>query len=101
MIYTDYENIKKVTFKVPDMMTDKAEEEVINLFNSIKALKDEISELRMTATKKDKELKVLQDKWNLLLPLLDIEFETKEKEEIHQDIYVGFNFGTDVNKHLH
>lgn len=101
MIYTDYEHIKKVSFKMPDMMTDKAEKEVINLFNNIKALKDKISELRMEATKKDKELKVLQEKWNLLLPLLDIEYATGEKEEIHQDIYVGFNFGTDVNKHLH
>lgn len=101
MIYTDYTKIKKVTFKVPEMMEANAEEEVIRLFNNIQALKDEISDLRMEATKKDKDLKVLEGKWNLLLPLLDIEYETKEKEEVHQDIYVGFNFGTDINKHLH
>lgn len=101
MIYTDYEHIKKVTFKVPDMMTENAEKEVITLFNNIREMRDKISDLRMEATKLDKDLKVLEEKWNLLLPLLDIEYETKEKEEVHQDIYVGFNFGTDVNKHLH
>ena len=101
MIYTDYEHIKKVTFKVPDMMTENAEKEVINLFNSINELKKEISDLRMEATCLDKDLKVLEEKWNLLLPLLDIEYETKEKEEVKGEINIGFNFGTEVNKHIH
>ena len=101
MIYTDYTRIKKVTFKVPEMMEANAEEEVIKLFNNIKSLKDKISDLRMEATLKDKDLKVLEEKWNLLLPLLDIEYETEEKEEIHENIYVGFNFGTEINKHIH
>lgn len=101
MKYTDYTKIKKITFKVPEMMSPSAEEEAINLFNSIRELKDEISDLRMAADQKEKELKVLESKWNILNPLLDIEYETKEKEEIHQDIYVGFNFGTEINKHLH
>lgn len=101
MIYTDYTQIERVTFKVPDMMTENADQEVIQLFNNIRDLKDKISNLRMEATKKDKELKVLQEKWNLLLPLLDIEYATKEKEDIQQTINVGFNFGTDINKHLH
>ena len=82
-------------------MTNKAEEEVINLFERIKALKDEISGLRMEALKKDKELKILQDKWSLILPLLDIEYAMKEKEEVKEEINVGFNFGTEINKHLH
>lgn len=101
MKYTDYTKIKKVTFKVPEMMEANAEEEVIRLFNDIQALKDEISDLRMEATKKDKDFKVLEEKWNLLLPLLDIEYETKEKEEVKGEINVGFNFGTEINKHIH
>ena len=101
MKYTDYTKIKKVTFKVPDMMTENAEQEVIKLFNNIKALKDKISELRMEASKLENDLRVLEVKWNALSLLMDIEYETKEKEEVHQDIYVGFNFGTDINKHLH
>ena len=101
MIYTDYTEIKKVTFKVPDMMTENAEQEVIKLFNDIKALKNKISELRMEASKLENDLRVLEVKWNALSMLMDIEYETKEKEEVHQDIYVGFNFGTDINKHLH
>ena len=101
MIYTDYTKIKKVTFKAPEMMKTNAEEEVINLFNSIRVLKDEISDLRMTASEKEKNLGVLEAKWNLLLPLLDIEYATEEKEEVHGTINVGFNFGTDVNKHIH
>lgn len=101
MIYTDYTQIERVTFKIPDMMTENADQEVIQLFNNIRDLKDKISNLKMEATKKDKELKVLQEKWNLLLPLLDIEYATKEKEDIQQTINVGFNFGTDINKHLH
>ena len=101
MIYTDYTEIKKVTFKVPDMMTENAEQEVIKLFNDIKALKDKISELRMEASKLEKDLGVLEAKWNILSPLLDVEYATKEKEDIQQTVNIGFNFGTEVNKHIH
>ena len=101
MICTDYNKIKRVTFKVPDMMTDKAEEKVIEKFNAINALKDKIADLRMEASKLEQEQRKLEKEWNDIYPLLDIEFETYEKEEIHENVYVGFNFGTDINKHLH
>lgn len=101
MKYTDYTKIKKITFKVPEMMSPSAEEETINLFNSIRELKDEISDLRMAADQKEKELKVLESKWNILNSLMDIEYETIEKEEVKGEINVGFNFGTDINKHIH
>jgi phage shock protein A len=101
MIYTDYTKIKKISFKVPELVNEKAEEEVINLFNRIKALKDDISSLRMEATEKEKQLQVLEEKWNILSALLDIEFDTKEKAEVHQDVNIGFNFHSDINKKIH
>lgn len=101
MIYTDYTKIKKVTFKVPELMSENAEAEAIKLFNDIRELKDKISDLRMEASNLEKNLKVLEAKWNILSSLLDIEFETGEKEDIQQTVNIGFNFGTEVNKHIH
>jgi len=101
MIYTDYTKIKRVNFKVPELMNEQAEEEVINLFNRIKALDDEISSLRMEATNKEKQLQALKEKWSMFSSLLDIEFDTKEKEEVHQDVNIGFNFHSDINKKIH
>ena len=82
-------------------MNEQAEEEVINLFNRIKALDDEISSLRMEATNKEKQLQALKEKWSMFSSLLDIEFDTKEKEEVHQDVNIGFNFHSDINKKIH
>ena len=101
MIYTDYTKIKKVHFKVPELLKDDAEEKVINLFDSIKVLKDDIATLRMEITEREKKLLELEDQWTILSALLDIEFETEEKAEVHQDVNIGFNFHSDINKKIH
>lgn len=101
MIFTDYESLKDVTFKVPELFTDKSKEEVMALFSEIKELKSNIYDLRTKANLLEETLKEKEKKWELLLPLIDLEFNTVEKEEVKGEINVGFNFGTEVNKHIH
>lgn len=101
MIYTDYNKIKKVTFKVPKLMHEGAEEEVIGLFNDINNLKDHIADLREEASKLETKLKALEATWLCISPLLDIEYETEEGEDIHDDVNISFNFSADINKNVH
>lgn len=101
MIYFDYTKIKDIKFKFPELMGENSKSEILMLFERIANLKNTISDLRMEATEREKTLKELEKEWNTILPLLDIEFETKEKEEVHGEINIGFNFGTEVNKHIH
>ena len=101
MIFTDYTKIKRVNFKIPELMSDTAQEEVIALFNEIKTLKDKISDLRMEALSLEPKLKEKEKKWQAISSLIDIEYETFEKDVINNPIYVGFNFGTEINKHIH
>lgn len=101
MTYFDYTKIKDIKFKFPEIMGENSKSEILMLFERIANLKNTISDLRMEATEREKTLKELEKEWNTILPLLDIEFETKEKEEVHGEINIGFNFGTEVNKYIH
>lgn len=101
MLVTDYNNIKKVTSKVPELTKENIEESTIKLFNNIKALREKIYTLRDEISKYEKSLKDLISTWELISPILDIEYETVEKEEIHNQVNIGFNFGSEINKDIH
>ena len=67
----------------------------------MKNKKEEIRSLRMQANELEKELNAMEDKWNTISVLFDIEYETKQKDEIKKTPTVGFNFDSSINKHIH
>ena len=101
MEITNYKAIKKITLLHPEIMAPDAEEKIIALFNDIQQMKDTISDAYMAVEKMRDELKVKEKEWNKLQDLITITYETKYKEEVKGDICLGFNFGTEVNKHIH
>lgn len=97
----DYEKIKRVHIDFPELMNEEAEESIIALFNKIKDLKSKAADLRMEAIKVDKQREELESQWNKILPLVEIEFEDKEFEEISNESMIGFNFSSEINKKVH
>ena len=83
------------------LVSDYAEERMLKLFNDMKNKKEEIRSLRMQANELEKELNAMEDKWNTISVLFDIEYETKQKDEIKKTPTVGFNFDSSINKHIH
>lgn len=101
MEITNYKAIKKITLLCPEIMAPDAEEKIIALFNDIQQMRDTISDAYMAVEKMREELEVKEKEWNKLQDLITVTYETKYKEEVKGDICLGFNFGTEVNKHIH
>ena len=101
MEITNYKAIKKITLLHPEIMAPDAEEKIIALFNDIQQMRDTISDAYMAVEKMREELEVKEKEWNKLQDLITVTYETKYKEEVRGDICLGFNFGTEVNKHIH
>ena len=101
MKFTDFKKINKVTFKYPELMREDSEQQVIDLFNRIYSLKEEIADIRTEADSKEKELLELQKKWNLIKDLISVEYETYEKDYTVESLNVGFKFSADINKNIH
>lgn len=101
MEITNYKVIEKITFHHPELMAPDAEEKIIALFNDIQQRKDAISDACMAVEDMRKELADKEDEWDMLQELIDVTYKTEYKEEVKGDICIGFNFGTEVNKHIH
>lgn len=101
MEITNYKAIKSVKLLHPEVMAPDAEEKIIELFNDIQQRKDTISDACMAVEKMRKGLTKKEEEWSRLQDLIEITFETKFKEEVKGNICIGFNFGTEVNKHIH
>ncbi len=100
MIYTDYQEIEDIKFVSPELV-EIQKEQILKLFNEIKDLKEYLANERMRLSQLDKELEEKKKKWNLIEPLLEITYKTKEVKEIHNPINVSFNFHSDINKAIH
>lgn len=101
MKITDYKKIKEVTFKYPELMKENASEQIKNLFNTINKLEEEIADTRAQANIKEKQLNLLQKEWNSIKDIIDIEYETYEKDYTVNSLNVGFKFSADINKNIH
>lgn len=101
MKFTNFKKIKRVTFKYPELMDKDSEQKVIDLFNTINTLKDNISDIRSEANLKEKELVRLQEEWNTINKLIIVDYETYEKEVINNEVNIGFKFSADINKDIH
>ena len=101
MEITNYKVIEKITFRHPELMAPDAEEKIIALFNDIQQRKDAISDACMAVEDMRKKLADKEDEWDMLQELIDVTYKTEYKEEVKGDICIGFNFGTEVNKHIH
>jgi hypothetical protein len=82
-------------------MKKGAEESILALYNKIKELKDQAAYFRMEATELDKHVKVLEDQWNKIFPLITIEYEEEEVKDITTDSGISFNFDSEINKKVH
>lgn len=100
MTYTDYQEIEDIKVVSPELV-EIQKEQILKLFNEIKDLKEYLANERMRLSQLDKELEEKKKKWNLIEPLLEITYKTREVKEIYNPINVGFNFHSDINKSIH
>lgn len=101
MEITNYKAIKSIKLLHPELMAPDAEEKIIALFNSIQKDKDAISDACMAVEEMRNVLEAKEKEWDRLQDLIEVTYETKYKEEVKGEICVGFNFGTEINKHIH
>jgi len=101
MEVTNYREIEKIKLLYPELMAQDAEYKIVTLFNNIQHLKDTIATRSMALEELRKLLKQSEQKWQILQNLIEITYKTTEKEEVKGEINLGFNFGTEVNKHIH
>lgn len=85
----DFTIIKSAQPIYPDILSEDAENKLIGLFNDVKSKKKELSSLRKEIIVLEQELKNAENKYNEISHLFNIEFETKEIEEIKEECMLG------------
>ena len=101
MKYTNYRVIDKIEFKYPALMAKDAETKVRKLFEQIQLTKDLLGDAVVVAEELRTRLDELEKEWETMSNLIKVTYKVEEREEVKGDIHLGFNFGTDVNKHIH
>ena len=101
MKYTNYRGIDKIEFKYPALMAKDAETKVRKLFEQIQLTKDLLGDAVIVAEELRTRLDELEKEWETMSNLIKVSYKEEEKEEVKGDIHLGFNFGTDINKHIH
>ena len=98
---TDYNQIDKIEFLYPELMSEDAKERVRKIHEQIQLSTDLLAETTLVAEDLRKQIASLEREWELLSPLMKVTYKVFEKEEVKGQINLGFNFGTDINKHIH
>lgn len=101
MKFTDYKQIDKIEFLYPELMSEDAKERVRKIHEQIQLSTDLLAETTLVAEDLRKQIASLEREWELLSPLMKVTYKVFEKEEVKGQINLGFNFGTDINKHIH
>ena len=101
MKFTDYKQIDKIEFLYPELMSKDAKERVRKIHEQIQLSTDLLAETTLVAEDLRKQIASLEREWELLCPLMKVTYKVFEKEEVKGQIKLGFNFGTDINKHIH
>lgn len=101
MKFTDYKQLDKVEFLYPELMAENAEDRIRKMFEQRVMLEDLLADTCKSADDIRKRIAEIDKEWELISPLVRVTYKTFEKEEVKGEINLGFNFGTDVNKHIH
>ena len=101
MKFTDYKQIDKIEFLYPELMSKDAKERVRKIHEQIQLSEDLLAETNAVAEDLRKQIISLEKEWKLLSPLMKVTYKVIEKEEVRGEINLGFNFGTEINKHIH
>ena len=101
MIVTDYKKIKSIKFKDREWFCEDAENAAMELYHSIVATQDKIYSLRDEIEELSYKLKALNEKWDMIYPFFEIEYETFEKKEIKNESNLNFKFSAEINKNIH
>lgn len=100
MKYTNYSKIKKINFRYPEIMAKDADSLVKELFEKLLTCKDMLAEANSVADGIRKTIKSLEEEWAAIQPLIDVVYETEDREEIINKVNIGFKMGTEVNKNI-
>lgn len=101
MKFTDYKQIDKIEFLYPELMSKDAKDRVRKIHEQIQISEDLLAEANIVADELREKIVTLEKEWELLSPLMKVTYKVVEKKEVKGEINLGFNFGTEVNKHLH
>ena len=101
MKYTNYKAIDKIEFKYPALMAKDADVKVRKLFEQIQMTKDLLGDAVIVAEELRTRLDELEKEWETMSNLIKVTYKEEEREEVKGNINLGFNFGTEVNKHIH
>lgn len=101
MKFTDYKKIEKVEFLYPELMAKDAKERIMKLHEQIQLTEDVLAETNAVADELRKQLVEYEKEWDTISPLIKVSYGQIEKEEVKGEINLGFNFGTEINKHIH
>ena len=101
MKFTDYKQIDKIEFLYPELMSKDAKERVRKIHEQIQLSTDLLAEMTISCEDLRKQIAALEKEWELLTPLMKVTYGVVEKEEVRGEINLGFNFGTEINKHIH
>ena len=101
MKFIDYKKIEKVEFLYPELMAKDAKERIMKLHEQIQLTEDILAETNTVADELRKQLMEYEKEWETISPLIKVSYGQKEKEEVKGEINLGFNFGTEINKHIH
>ena len=101
MKYTNYRVIDKIEFKYPELMAKDADTRVRKLFEQIQLTKDLLGDAVVVAEELRNRLDELEKEWETMSSLVKVTYKVEERDEVRGEINLGFNFGTDVNKHIH
>ena len=101
MKFTDYKQIDKIEFLYPELMSKDAKDRVRKIHEQIQISEDLLAEANIVADELRGKIVALEKEWELLSPLMKVTYKVVEKKEVKGEINLGFNFGTEINKHLH
>ena len=101
MKYTDYTQIEDIKFKYPDLMSEDAKNLIMWKFREIHNIKELIANANAAAADLGKKLKSLERDWQAVQPLIEVTYKEVEKEDIHNEVNIGFNFNSEINKNIH
>ena len=101
--------ISKIKFHYPELMSPKAEELILALYDLISAYENKIAGYHDEILKCQDRLKQLESEWSKVLEVADIYFEDEENDwstatfdpATVRDRIIGFKFSSDVNKEIH
>lgn len=80
IITQDYNKVKRIIFKNPNLMSGNAEQQIKDTYNSIINIKKEIAQWRQNIREAEAKLNELNEFLKSMSGLYEVEYETIKKE---------------------